>query len=217
MGVFTMQRGAIILAGGQNQRMGQQKWLLKINGETFIERIVHQLTPHLDTISIVLARQSADVRQHSVPVPLQVRTHPKIQIIRDDLTGIGPLSGIKSGLLHCPSEYNFIVASDMPFIRWKIVEYLFQKCIESEVEAVIPTWLQEAHPLCAVYRTSALRSLNIYLQQGGHKVMEWVTDLNHILVPEVELQPFDPHGYCFMNVNTPQEYESAAQLARLLE
>jgi molybdopterin-guanine dinucleotide biosynthesis protein A len=212
-----MQCGAIILAGGQNKRMGKEKWLLRTNGETFVERIVNELTPYLDPVMIVLARQSHDTVQDSIPLPDQVLTNSKIQILRDELADMGPLSGIQTGLQHCHHEYILIVASDMPFIRWEIVEYLLQKCIESEAEAVIPTWLQKAHPLCAVYRTSALRSLKIYLQQGGYKVMEWVSGLNHILVPEVELKPFDPNGTCFMNVNTPQEYETAVQLARLLE
>ena len=212
-----MQCGAIILAGGQNKRMGKEKWLLRINGETFVERIVNELTPHLDPVLIVLARQSHDTVQDSIPLPDPVLTNSKIQIFRDELADMGPLSGIQTGLRHCHHEYTFIVASDMPFIRWEIARYLLQKCIEFEAEAVIPTTMQKAHPLCAVYRTSALLSLNIYLQQGGHKVMGWVANLNHILVPEVELQSLDPNGTCFMNVNTPQEYEAAFQLARLLE
>jgi molybdopterin-guanine dinucleotide biosynthesis protein A len=150
-------------------------------------------------------------------LPDTIVSNALVSFVYDETSDAGPLTGIQAGLQNSPFEYNLIVASDMPFVRWDIAERLFQVCARESADAAIPVWEGRRHPLFAVYRQSVMFPLTTYRSSGGRKVMEW---LNHLRLAEVtdhELRCIDPQGVSFMNMNTPWDYEIACQKAQRLD
>src|SRR3990167_1947192 len=103
---------AIILAGGRNARMqGVDKAFLEVDGRPIISHIIDRLTPFVDQAIIVTNSPEKYVN-------FEART------VWDEIPDKGPLMGIYSGLKASSSEYNFVVACDMPFVNIALVGYI---------------------------------------------------------------------------------------------
>jgi molybdopterin-guanine dinucleotide biosynthesis protein A len=201
-----MSRGVIVLAGGNNSRMGREKWLLRLDGRTVLERIIETFIDKVDSVTVVLPYGS-EGRDESVVE--QVTNRLGAALTRDEEGGVGPLAGVLAGFRHSQAEWNLIAASDMPFVQWPVAERLFAVCETSGADGAIPVRMGRAHPLFAVYRRTGLGPLEAYRQEGGRKVMEWAGRLHTVEVTDEQLSPLDPEGVAFFNMNTKEDYEIA--------
>ncbi|WP_411348183.1 molybdenum cofactor guanylyltransferase [Paenibacillus sp. WLX2291] len=204
----------IILAGGQSRRMGRDKALLDIGGQTVIERVVAAVQPCVDQMCLA----SALDRQYDVL---------NIPLAQDEFPGAGPLSGLYAGMNTLDAEWYVLSACDLPFASTNLLNLLLHEAYNSEVQydgtptvqAVVPTYQQRTHPLYAVYHHSVRASLATSLQQGQLKVMDWLGQ-HHVRKLSLEdilrTQPSDMQGdltaWCLHNMNDPQAYEQARKL-----
>jgi len=100
---------AIILAGGDSQRMGSDKAKLLLGDQTLLERVI------------------VTMRQMFPEVILSVRQpRPGIELpqVCDARDYAGPLAGLVSGLGHITTPWAFAVACDMPFVVPELIELL---------------------------------------------------------------------------------------------
>ncbi len=190
----------VILAGGENRRMGKNKAFLTLDGRMFLWRIIGTLTPLFRDLILV-------TREPEQYVGFPVRP------VTDLYPERGPLTGIISGLAASNDRYNFCVACDMPFIRTDLVQYMMKRV--SGREALVPfvsvrtgeekgrRWFQ---PLHAVYGRGCLPVLERSLREGRRSLRELIPSLDVRVLGEKEITPFDPMLQSFRSINTVEEY-----------
>ena len=179
---------AIVLAGGQSSRMGEDKSLLVANNLPIIEKIIRQLTGHFREI-IIGANDLEKYRFLNLPV------------VPDLEKGKGPLMGIYSTLLQSKHEINFVVACDIPDLNMDYVRELMQQAKCHEI--VVPTWGDgKFEPLFAVYNKSILDKAKKLLDNGRRKInlLFESTDVKYLPMPD-EMK-------WFKNLNTREDYKN---------
>jgi molybdopterin-guanine dinucleotide biosynthesis protein A len=179
---------AIVLAGGQSSRMGEDKSLLFTDDLPLIEKIVRQLTGHFREI-IISANDIEKYRFLNLPV------------VPDLEKGKGPLMGIYSTLLQSKHEINFVVACDIPDLNMDYVRELMRQAKCHEI--VVPVWSDGKYEsLFAVYNKSILDKIKKLLDNDQKKIglLFESTDVKYFPLPdEVEW---------FKNLNTREDYKN---------
>jgi molybdopterin-guanine dinucleotide biosynthesis protein A len=184
----------IILAGGENRRMGTDKALLDINGRPLIERILSVF---------------AGLFEHTIIVtntPDRYRSYG-VEMTGDVLDIRGPLTGIYSGLLRSGDEYNFVAACDMPFLNPRLIAYMGQQAAGQD--AVVPMFDGYLEPLHAVYRRSILPTIETQIRRQDRRIRGIFDHIQVRYVTDDEIVRFDPLKRSFKNLNTPKEYKEA--------
>ena len=98
-----------ILAGGKSTRMGQDKALLKLNNERFIDRLAREFRPCGEVfLSAAHPGDYADVGLH---------------VVADEHQEIGPIEGIRQALIYAHKDYVFVCAADMPFLKKEMAQW----------------------------------------------------------------------------------------------
>lgn len=185
-----LMAGGIILSGGLNSRIGLNKAFLEISGKKIIERTVLLFKEIFEETIIVtkdpLAYEDLDVR---------ITTDVK------DITG--SLMGVYSGLLSSNSEYNFIVACDMPLINEDVARYLINK--SKGYDAVVPFCQGGLQPLHAVYSKRCIKPLEDLINSGHMRITRLYEKVKTRKVKEEDLKKFDPDFKSFININTKED------------
>ena len=191
-----MNIGCVILAGGKSSRMGTDKALLEFDGKKFIEQISEELEWFEEKIIA-----HGNTRELSDTI---------WAVISDIYPNHGPIGGIYTALSVCQSDALFVATCDMPLLKSSLTRKLCNVMCESEVvgqmayDAVISVGEDgKIHPLCGVYRKSALPILEEQILSGRNKMMEALKKLN------VKYVTIDSSigAQQLLNVNTPQDYE----------
>ena len=89
---------AIILAGGDSQRMGSDKASLLLGGQTLLQRVaamMQQVFPYI-LVSVRQTRPDIDLPQVCDEQP------------DEQLSGDGPLAGLVAGLGHVPDHHRLL-------------------------------------------------------------------------------------------------------------
>lgn len=190
--VLIPNLAAVILAGGRSRRMGTNKALLILQGQTLIERIANEAR-HLTDEIWISANESAPYVFLGLP------------IIPDYYLGQGPLAGLHSGLLHSRKELLLLLACDMPGVRSPLLRTLVQ-AVEG-YDAVVPR--EEgtgAHAICAVFRRTCLPALEATLLRRNNKVTDLLDD------PRLHIRWLTPKEGSFLpedlrNLNSPKDLD----------
>src|SRR4051794_18935805 len=105
-----MTLGAVVLCGGQSRRMGQPKAWLPFGSERLLQRVVRLVGSGIGDGPIVIV---AAPDQVCPPLP------DSSTIVRDPVTGRGPLQGLAAGLAALPRsvELAYASATDVPFLE----------------------------------------------------------------------------------------------------
>ena len=90
------QFSVLILCGGKSSRMGQDKALLQLNGETLLQRAV-RLGHQLGAAQVLISRNQSG-------------------FIQDQVQNAGPMAGIAAALSHCSSRWLLVLPIDMPLL-----------------------------------------------------------------------------------------------------
>jgi molybdopterin-guanine dinucleotide biosynthesis protein A len=196
-----MMRSGIVLAGGRSTRFGGgEKSLRLVGGKRMICRVIDALSGIVDEVVISVR----DECQRDILYP----TISGYTFVYDEITGIGPLAGVYSGLSLARGDYVVIVACDMPFISPKAIELLFTKA--EGHEAAVPRHDNDLfEPLHAVYRRKPmLKAVKESIDSGESKIsapLKRLTDV--VYVPSEEIAKVDPGLDTFLNVNRVEDME----------
>ena len=190
-----------VLAGGRGRRIGGDKPLLEIGGETLVRRAVDALrSVGLDVALVLRPRQ---------PVPLTAHT---VAVLRDEIENAGPLGGLHSLLRWLPAEWALVVPCDQPFLAPALLRGLLGEPREG-VDAVVgrPAGLPE--PLPGLYRRTCLDAVEGALGRGERSLRDLLASLRVREVPVEALRRWDPPLLSYLNVNTAADLARARALA----
>lgn len=194
----TTKLGAVVLAGGRSARMGTDKALMDFCGRRMIDHVVERLGALTDRVVVMTKR-----RDDLGPLPAIV--------LEDEEPFLGPLPALIAGLRATGEVRNVVVACDMPFVNADLLRGLAGS-LEDDIDAVVPTTVDGAQPLHAAYGDCAIENLLSAMAAGERSLKGSLARLRIRWFPEEEWRPIDPDGRSFLNVNTPEELQSAIAL-----
>ena len=193
MGDKKMNASGIILAGGKNTRMGQNKSFLSINGERLIDKTLN-LYRQIFTDIIIVTND-----------PLSYIEFTDAAIATDIYRGKGPLGGIYTGLFYAKNDYAFVCPCDMPFLKKDFVDYLLAQ--NGKCDVIVPETAEGYQPLHAVYSRNCLPSIRRLILMDKLKITGFYRDMRVLPISEEQIRPFNEDGSLFQNLNTPEELE----------
>jgi molybdopterin-guanine dinucleotide biosynthesis protein A len=185
----------IVLSGGENRRMGTDKAFLKVAGVPLIEHVLQSLQSVFHDIIIV------------TNAPERYAAY-RVNVVTDAFDTRGPLTGIYTGLMRSSTEYNFIVACDMPYLNPALISYM-AGLVEGH-DVVVPSIDGLLEPLHAVYRKRLIPLIEEQIKHDRRRIRELFDQVQMRYVTEQEIDRFDPKRTSFKNLNTPRDYEEAA-------
>ncbi|MCF7791903.1 MAG: molybdenum cofactor guanylyltransferase [Victivallales bacterium] len=178
---------AIILAGGKNSRIGEDKALLEANGSSFIELIIRQLRGYFEEI-IIGANNTGFYSNLSY-----------CRVVPDFIPGQGPLMGIYSTLSASSNDVNFITACDVPNIDIRFIKKLLS--FSENFDIVLPVIEDDKYePLFAVYRKSCLSVIEKSLIECGNRKIDRVFSLLNVKYVKML------NNNWYYNINTEADY-----------
>ena len=181
---------SIVLAGGPSSRMGQDKAMLMLGGQTLLERAIRIAA---DASKPVWVADRADhYHFHGVTV------------IGDEHPGEGPLGGLITGLRAAGAGVHVVLACDTPLMEPRVLSLLLMKL--GEYDAAMFRLEDGLQPLGAVYRDRALSSLISSFESGNRALQVAVKSLNTLVLEKNDLLQDDPVGLSFTNINDLDDY-----------
>jgi molybdopterin-guanine dinucleotide biosynthesis protein A len=180
-----MDLSGFVLAGGRSSRMGRDKALLSWRGRTWLEHMVELLGTVADPVQVV----------GRAPFP-------------DRLPGLGPLSGIATGLEASSTDANMFVAVDMPFLTKDLLRFLRFR-IEASSHPLLACKIGSAFPLCLAVSRAMLPEITRRLNVRHLSVRALVEAGGAEIISENELADLGFDASIFRNINTEEEYRSA--------
>jgi molybdopterin-guanine dinucleotide biosynthesis protein A len=184
-----------VLAGGRSSRMGRDKALLEIDGVTLIVRAVTLLRSVLDEATVIASKAGYESLG--------------LRIVGDDFPGFGPLGGIATALHISKKPWNLVIACDLPYLSKAWLEYLIERALKSEADAVVPMNVRGPEPLCAMYHKNAEQRIRTGVEGGIRKVTDSFANLHVEHLEPDEWKGFASGGPLFKNVNSPADYKEA--------
>lgn len=185
-----------VTAGGRSSRMGKDKAWLKIAGRPMIEHVIAALQPVTTSVSIIA--NDSEYARLGFPV------------LPDSHSGIGPLEAIRISLLNANSSRALLVGCDLPFVTSELFKFLVS--LDGPYEAVVPMSAnQKLEPLCAIYCSSSLNTVETLIASGERKISLLYDRIPTRFVRFEELQHLAGSDLFFNNVNTPGDYARAIE------
>lgn len=185
----------LILAGGQSSRMGTDKALLQVQGQSMLYRLAGQLLAENMTVTIAAGSPERESAYRGSLGDLAAA----VGFAYDAYPGCGPLSGLHAGLSAIRSGWVFVVACDMPSISVPLLERMRSNLVPNVDIDVIHAPRQPMH---ALYKASAHAVIEQALQRGDYRFMRLLAQLQTLEVtPTIE-----EASNAFANLNTPEAY-----------
>lgn len=165
----------IVLCGGRGSRIGVDKAQLVVGGQRLIDRLATGLPAD---VSVVLVGPDPGV------------TSRPVTLTREDPPFSGPVAGLAAAMPFARSDLIAVVAVDMPFATYALTGLvdLLRESSADQVDCVVPVDDEgRRQPLCATYRTIALRhALSAMPAIPGSSMREL---LGHLDVMECRIDP----------------------------
>ncbi len=192
----------IVLAGGRSHRLGRDKALENIGGQSLIRRVIDRISQVADDVAVVVAE-----RAQARALPLESRH----RVVVDRYPGGGPLGGIFSGLSAAQHQWAVAVACDLPFLNLDLVRRML--ALREGADVVVPVVRGYLEPTHAIYSKACLPFMEQRLVAGDFKIILFYDKVRVVYLPEEEVVSLDPDYLSFFNINTPDDLERALALA----
>ena len=186
---------------------GAQKGLETIGGQRIIDRVAAALrgvTPEL----LLVAND-----------PAAREWLPGARTVADLHPGTGGLAGVEAALADARGRDVLVVAWDMPFVTTPLLQVLIDAARAHNADVALPASDSPYgfEPFCAYYSARVLPELSRFLEHGGaaRDFLHRLTRL-HIVPLTETTRVGDPRRF-FLNVNTPDDLESARAMAAAAE
>jgi molybdopterin-guanine dinucleotide biosynthesis protein A len=191
------------MAGGGSSRFGRDKALVELGGKPMLARMAGLLQNVTKSVNVVAASGKYDAFGFGV--------------VADCWPNEGPLGGIITALENTAvtdpgCEWNLIVSCDMPFLTEALLKYLIGRAEASAADVVLPRSAGGPEPLCACWRTGAVKTLRPAFERSVRKVMDGVKQLKAEILDETDWKRFDSAGRLFWNMNTAEDFEEVRRV-----
>ncbi len=196
-----MTIAAVILCGGESRRMGRPKAWLPFGPEFMLQRVVRLVGTVAQPI-VVVAAPGQDLPE----LPAAV------SIVRDEISGRGPLQGLAAGFGALDENVDLVYATgtDVPFLEPRWITQLAE--LIGEADLAIPSIGGYYHPMAALYRrTAVLPAIVELLSHDRLAAFFLVEAVASRVVLEHELRMVDPQLGTLRNLNHPEDYRAGAR------
>jgi molybdopterin-guanine dinucleotide biosynthesis protein A len=202
---MTSKPLGLILAGGLARRMGGgDKGMIRVGGQTILERVLERLTPQCSRIVINANGDPSRFAFTGLPV------------VPDDIPDFaGPLAGILAGLdwaaENAPdTDYIASAPADCPFLPRDLFERLEDVLAPEKKLLACAKSGDWRHPVVGLWPVALRGDLrHALMEENLHKIEIW-TARHGVAIAEWPDKPVDP----FFNANTPEDVMRAEELSR---
>ncbi|MCP4172511.1 MAG: molybdenum cofactor guanylyltransferase [Fuerstiella sp.] len=198
----TNSPAAIVLCGGKSLRMGTDKALVRLGGETLLQRCCRLISKSADPVVVV-----------SSPSQVLPELAQRILVTEDHLPGEGPLTGLLAGLRQIRRRVPFgdfpiwVGSCDAPFVNVGVINAMVWKL--GEFDAVAVRHRGRINPHSAVYRLSVIETVERVVMSGERRATAILDHLSLKTVESTVLHEIDPDLAFLCNLNTAEDLERA--------
>lgn len=199
---------AFVLIGGRSSRMGCDKALLKIGGETLAQRAVNTVQTALAPKQIYLAARDANqFAAGGLP--------ENIPVIYDIYQDRGAYGGLHAALSTAKSEWIFVLACDLPIVSVDLLKFV-AGLIDGVFDAIVPIQSDDrVQPLCGLYKTAPCLSVIEEMLGRGERLPPLNTifeTVNTRSVQFAEIEHLPNAEHFFLNINSPGDLEKTQSI-----
>ncbi|WP_230972412.1 molybdenum cofactor guanylyltransferase [Archaeoglobus neptunius] len=187
-----------VLVGGVGRRIGMEKTEVELCGKRLIEIAIEKYSEY-DTVFVCRDEKQAKFLSERYD----------IKITCDFYRDVGSIAGIHAALNFF--ENCVVAAVDMPFVRKKLVEHIYEKGVETGCDALVPKH-EYPEPLLAYYSRGSIGEIEKAIKSGIRKILFPLRNLNVIYYPAENLRKFDKDLLSFLNINTEEDLKRAEEI-----
>jgi molybdenum cofactor guanylyltransferase len=186
---------AIILAGGQSSRMGQDKALIEVRGMPLLQKTCLLAAQHASQVYVI----TPWIEKYRQIVPDRVRLIQEVAL-PGDRESHGPLVGFAQAFTYVNTAWVLLLACDLPYLTADAIAQwaTYLETTPEDAIALLPKSSQGWEPLCGFYRSRCLSLLDDSIARGDRSFQKWLA-----ASPVQELPITDPR--LFFNCNTPAD------------
>lgn len=179
---------AVILAGGKNSRIKQEKSLIRIKGRYIIDEQVKLLEDIFEKIILSTSKQ------------IIIDRFPSLPYVEDEYVNCGPLGGIHAAMKAADTPAVFVFACDMPSLKTDLIKKQIEIFLNCQQNILVPRHDEGIEPLHAIYSINNLPYLEKCLKENKLSVRSFYRNSQ---VKYLDICPKDIHY--FYNINTPKD------------
>ena len=195
---------AVVLAGGQSKRFGEDKNQAKLGNITLLEHVLAKVTKKFEK-TLIISNQN-----------LNIKTLNSITIVPDCIQGnLGPLVGVLTSMKWIKKnnkQYQWVATfpSDTPFFDTSIIEKYKSKINLNESLLYFVKSNKKRHNIFGLWSVKLMDTLeNDLINNNFRKVEEWADKIG-VETINIKSDKFDP----FFNINTKTDLEEARKLLK---
>jgi len=177
----------VVLAGGKSSRMGCEKALLTLDGDTFLARVIRTLQEIFESVIVIVDRPD---RFPPLDVP----------VYADIFKNCGPLGGIHVALTVAKTNTLFVASCDIPLLTPAVISSIIKNPLQGDV--VVASTFGHVQPLCGCYARSCLPALESHLKEGNLSVNEFLRSVRSSRIT------VDGQREALTNINSRDDYAS---------
>jgi molybdopterin-guanine dinucleotide biosynthesis protein A len=193
---------AVVLAGGQSKRFGEDKNQAKLGNLTLLEHVLAKVTKKFEKI-LIISNQNLNLKMLN-----------SITIIPDCIQGnLGPLVGVLTAMKWIKKnnkQYQWIATfpSDTPFFDTSIIEKYKSRINLNESLLYFARSNQKRHNIFGLWSVKLMDTLeNDLINNNFRKVEKWADKIG-VETINVKIDKFDP----FFNINTKTDLKEAEKI-----
>ena len=195
---------AVVLAGGQSKRFGEDKNQVKLGNLTLLEHVLAKVTKKFEKI-LIISNQNLNLKMLN-----------SITIIPDCIQGnLGPLVGVLTAMKWIKKnnkQYQWIATfpSDTPFFDTSIIEKYKSRINLNESLLYFVRSNQKRHNIFGLWSVKLMDTLeNDLINNNFRKVEKWADKIG-VETINVKIDKFDP----FFNINTKTDLKEAEKILK---
>ena len=193
---------AVVLAGGQSKRFGEDKNQVKLGNITLLEHVLAKVTNKFEKV-LIISNQN-----------LNIKILTSLTIIPDCIQGnLGPLVGVLTAMKWIKKnnkQYQWIATfpSDTPFFDTSIIEKYKSRINLNESLLYFVRSNQKRHNIFGLWSVKLMDTLeNDLINNNFRKVEKWADKIG-VETINVKIDKFDP----FFNINTKTDLKEAEKI-----
>ena len=195
---------AVVLAGGQSKRFGEDKNQVKLGNITLLEHVLAKVIKKFEKI-LIISNQNLNLKMLN-----------SITIIQDCIQGnLGPLVGVLTAMKWIKKnnkQYQWIATfpSDTPFFDTSIVDEYKSKIKLNESSLYFVKSNEKRHNIFGLWSVKLIDTLEKDLVDNNYRKVEKWADKIGVKIINIKNDKFDS----FFNINTKTDLEEANKLLK---
>lgn len=188
----------VILAGGDDSRMGYNKALASFEGTTLIETIYTLLDFVFDKSPMVVTNDKAIFKD--------IDCLKDALIVEDVYKGAQTLGAVATAFQYTDAENIFVIGVNMPFVSVPMIEKMSFHI--QAADAVVP--VQDGTDIClhAVYNRRLMPLMRKKIAKGNHLLHSFFPQIDLVQIPVRKDKQEDA---IFFDVHTPMDLKMAEE------